>query len=635
MLLAHFYILAVWLLLWVVFYGWGTLVGRVARCERLDVTALLVNPWIGLAAVIGVLQIWHFFARVNTVACGTVCVVGVLSAAVWGFGRLPSVVAAVRRGPIPAALIGLLVLWLVNRSLHPPFHTDHGLYYLNTIRWTADYAIAPGLANLHTRLAFNNSSFLLHALVEVLIGRGWSAHVVNGLLAAMTVPIAAYGFSAVFRKDAEERQVGWYHFALAMMVALSASDGRIYSATPDLPATLLISLAVWRLLVVCVDESESTGVRLRWNLLAISLLATAAVVVKVFVVFFAALAGIALAAILYRIHRAHNNRPLLDTVRSLGFAAVCALLLFVPWVGRGYVFSGYPMFPSTFAGAPVDWKYDADSAANLREIYRIWFRAYDPTKYEAELYRDGWAWVPEWLVQVVLLRSPLDMALPTGIAVASMFWLGWYALIHRRDNDSGRKSATPFATTSLVQFCGWLLAAAYCAAIVPWFLTAPGPRFATFFTWGLAGICLGLAGRTVPPEWTARHRWFVLGISAAMLLLPMLDQAVRIETRYRYNTKHFFYERPFYQSYPFVLPTGEGGFPPVPQTELVEHTTDSGLTVYLAAPKPGDEAHELVWDSPLPASQHYFPKLELRRPGDLQGGFRMASPAATNGADNE
>jgi hypothetical protein len=120
-----------------------------------------------------------------------------------------------------------------------------------------------------------------------------------------------------------------------------------------------------------------------------------------------------------------------------------------------------------------------------------------------------------------------------------------------------------------------------------------------------------------------------------MLLLPMVDQALRIEVRYRNNPKHFFYQRRFYQSYPFVLPTGENGFPTVPKAELIERTTNSGLTVYLSKPKPGDEVHELVWDSPLPAAQYFNPHLELRRPGDMQSGFRIARPDASEGRLNQ
>ena len=635
MLAVHLYLLAVWLLLWFVFYGCGTLVCRVARCDRDDVAALLVNPWIGLAAIIGLLQIWHFIAPVSTWACGTVCAVGVLSAALLGPSRLSLIVTTARSRPAVTIVVGLLTLWLVNRSLHEQLHADHALYYLNSIRWTSDYAIVPGLGNLHIRLAFNNSNFLLHAMIEVLAGRGHSAHVLNGLMAAMTLPIVVQGLTAALRGNSDERQVGWYVLALAMLSAAGAFDGRIYSANPDFCANLLVTVAAWRLLVLSASEAESTGARLRWNLLAIALLATAAVVVKTSVIFFAALAAIVLVAILYRLNCRRESRPLMATAGSVAFLALWSMLLFVPWMGRGYIFSGYPLYPATTAGAPVDWKLDAEETARLRDRgYRVWFRTHDEKNIDSEFYQHGWAWVPEWLVQVIILRAPFDMVLPAGIAAASMLWLGYRNLVRTTRVDEPTESdARTSHWNSSAALCGWLLAAAYLGSLVPWFLTAPGPRFATFAMWGLAGVCLGLASRTVAAAWISRHLGLILGAIAIMALLPMVDQALRIEFRYRHNPKHFFFQRRFYQSYPFVLPvvpTDENGFPPLPEANLVERVTKSGLVVYLAAPKPGDEVHELVWDSPLPATQIFDPDLELRRPGDMQAGFRIAEPTAVD-----
>jgi hypothetical protein len=550
---------------------------------------------------------------------------------------LPQIATIARGRPLLTAVFALLVLWLVNRSLHEQLYADQGLYYLNSIRWTTDYAIVPGLGNLHTRLAFNNSSFLLHAMLEVAVGRGHSAHVLNGLMAAISLPIVFSGFACVFRENAGDRQVGWYVLALAMLVAIAAFDGRIYSATPDLPTSLFVTVAAWRLLALAGSESESTGPNLRWNLLAIALLATAAVVVKVMVVFFAMLAALVLVAIVYLLNRNRSECPLADTLRSVAFMAIWSILLFVPWIVRGYVFSGYPVYPSTFAGAPVDWKLDAQETTQLRELYRIWFRAYDQKNYQAAIYQDGWAWVPEWIVQAILIRAPLDVMLPVLIAVASMLWLGWRTYVRPGSSEraSDANGSIKSASSSLVPFCGWLLAAAYVGALVAWFLMAPGARFATFATWGLAGVCVGLASRTIPVAWTIRYRWLILAALAAMALLPMFDQALRIEVRYRHNPNHFFYQRRFYQSYPFVLPTGRGGFPPVPKAELEVKTTKSGLRVYVPAPRPGDEQHEMVWDSPVPASDYFEPDLEMRRPGELQSGFRIARPTASISAESQ
>src|SRR5688572_33494744 len=81
MIVAIFTVLAVWLWLWLVFLGFGTIVCRIARCDRQDSTSLLVSPWIGVAAVIAFLQIWHLAAPVNPIAFAAVSTIGLFGTA--------------------------------------------------------------------------------------------------------------------------------------------------------------------------------------------------------------------------------------------------------------------------------------------------------------------------------------------------------------------------------------------------------------------------------------------------------------------------------------------------------------------------------------------------------------------------
>ncbi len=272
MIVATFTILAVWLWLWLVFLGWGTIVCQIARCDRQDSTSLLVSPWIGVASVIAFLQIWHLAAPINAFPFTIVSTVGLLGAAGFCRPQLAAMVSQTGSRPAIAALTALLIVWLANRSLNTQIYTDHGLYYMNGIRWATDYRIVPGLANLHHRLAFNNSNFLLHAMLELGGWRNYTAHVVNGLLAAMAVPIIVQGLSAAVAGRGRERHLGWFAVALAMIVAFSAVDRRISSAHPDFAAAMLVTVAAWRLLAIQLLEAESERGRLRYNLLAIALL---------------------------------------------------------------------------------------------------------------------------------------------------------------------------------------------------------------------------------------------------------------------------------------------------------------------------------------------------------------------------
>jgi hypothetical protein len=297
-----------------------------------------------------------------------------------------------------------------------------------------------------------------------------------------------------------------------------------------------------------------------------------------------------------------------------------AAVLFVPWVVRSYILSGYPMFPSTFAAVPVDWRFDANAAAALRADIYAWART---AYFNVDLgYQPGWGWVPHWMIQVAFLRAPFEIVLPAAISAACLVWL----VIRRRlvkANTDPRFSDQNFTASAL--------AAAYAASLVAWFITAPGPRMGSFAWWGLAATLLGSAFSTVPACTMNQYRRLITAMIAILCVLPMADLALRIELLYRKNVNLPEYGGHFYDFLPFVLPRGNAAFPPLPVGKLIEAHTDSGLKVYVGAPRP-DGKPEPVWDSPLPAAFGINPNLSLRRSGDMQSGFKISgvNPAGTD-----
>jgi hypothetical protein len=89
------------------------------------------------------------------------------------------------------------------------------------------------------------------------------------------------------------------------------------------------------------------------------------------------------------------------------------------------------------------------------------------------------------------------------------------------------------------------------------------------------------------------------------------------------------YGKHFYHFYPFIWPESASQFPTVPMGQIVSKKTNSGLVVYLGAEQP-DGYPGLLWDSPLPAVRFFNPNLALRRPGDLQSGFKIMPDEGAN-----
>jgi hypothetical protein len=618
MIVAQLTILAVWLGLWFVFFGWGLIATKIARCARTDGIALLVTPWLGVACVIAFLQIGHLAVPVDGRAIGTVSVVGILGLLLFGrrFGSLAY--DASRTHPVATAFVAITVVWLSNRALNTQEYTDHGLYYMNAIRWMTDYRIIPGLANVHSRLAFNNSNFLLNAMLEAGVWRGYSAHFVNGFLAALAVPIVVWGGWMFVNGSRRDRLTGTFLVSLAMVLAVSVIDRRISSAHPDFIAAMMVTIAAWRLLAIQLIEDESQGQQLNYNLLSIALLGTTAVTIKLTVIFFVVLAGIALCGTLYLLARARGARPPRAVFGQLLFMLPWVLLLFVPWVVRGYIMSGYPLFPSTFAGLPVDWLYPAKDAQVVRDGIYAWNRTYYGNRDIG--YEPGWGWFMPWLKQVIILRGEFDVVAPAAVSLICLIAI---TLRGKRSRSAQLPDDLPAST--------WLLAAAYAVSIVAWFFTAPSPRMGNFALWGLAAMLLILASNVFLSDRVMQYSRLIIAGLIVFLMLPMVDQAVRVETRYRTNPNLPEFGHHFYDYYPFVISTWGSGFPPIPTSKLVKETSKYGAVVYLGEPR-ADGKSPLVWDSPLPAEQYLNPELELRHANDLQAGFESIKSADS---DNE
>ena len=142
--------------------------------------------------------------------------------------------------------------------------------------------------------------------------------------------------------------------------------------------------------------------------------------------------GIVALALWFARHRTGRR-----TLLTLTVVLVLSAALIGPWLARGWVLSGYPFFPSTFAPIDRDWRVPESIPEEARERIRgfgrlglAWFihrklesdartapiaRAMGmPRDPEAEV--TGLGWVRPWLA-VVVLYTPVDVAFPIALAL--------------------------------------------------------------------------------------------------------------------------------------------------------------------------------------------------------------------------
>ncbi|MDA0576673.1 MAG: hypothetical protein O3B24_01080 [Verrucomicrobia bacterium] len=565
---------AMWGLLWLVFTGVGLLIRRLCGATAATSNDLRLAPWLGWGSAIAFLQFWSFLWPVSAAAFGVVALAGLLG--IVAHARvLAGLLAAHRREAMAlAALCALCSVWLANHAVMQPGVYDSGLYHLNGVRWASEYAIVPGLGNLHGRLAFNNSSFLYAAMLNLGPFAQRAHHVASGFLILLLLTQGLWAAWLVLRRGGTATTPHFYDaLCVAPLIAWAVNSGYTSSLSPDVPCFVLALLLGGELLRLLA--SPRAPERRLEPFAAIALLAMVGITVKLSFAAYGVAAGV-----LAFLVQARRLPALRQRVALLAVGAALALVIMVPWCARGILLSGYPAYPSTIGRCPVDWAVSAHSAQIMVERIQSWARIPDVPP---ESVLNTWSWLGPWF-QRTLRDNAFDFTAPLATAWAALMLLVIVRIMLRTRGPSSRWL--------------WLAVLPAIAGDVFWFFAAPDPRYQGSIFWVLG---LGLLAIALPPSPRAR-RW-ALGIHGALVLALFVRPLDAVRT----------WKDP-------------GPAQQVPMRTMV---TDSGLPVYV--PASGDQA----WDSALPATPYFNRRLRLRVPDDMARGFTRRAPSAAAAAPDE
>jgi hypothetical protein len=177
----------------IVLHGCGNLTWRLLGIQQPSYPSVL-TVWLGFCVVVASLEAVHLFVPIDWKVTVAVALIGALGQRLRAkFARLKEsspptevepaiglsslVVNAIKTYPL-LSIVGLSVIvsWCL-LAMQPPSMFDSGLYHFGSIRWLNEYAIVPGLGNLHWRLALNQSYFGFLALLNIAPywGHGYAA----------------------------------------------------------------------------------------------------------------------------------------------------------------------------------------------------------------------------------------------------------------------------------------------------------------------------------------------------------------------------------------------------------------------------------------------------------------------------
>ena len=382
----------------------------------------------GLMLVTVYAQIFSLFAGVGLVAnilllciCLVLCVV---------FRRKISVTEIIKKVPRKPLLffcVLIAVLLMAYGSSAGYFHYDSDLYHGQSVRWIEEFGVVKGLVNLHTRLAYNSSSFAMTALYSFSWLGGKSYHVCAGYLALLVLFECLRAIPRIVRR---KMRVSDFVRLGGIYYILNIYDDMVSPAS-DYFTMLLLFFVVIRI-IDFFEAGESDA-----DLYAIpALLAIFLATVK----FSAAM--IVLVCLVPIVILIKDKR-----FARLGVYVVLGLLVAAPFFVRGVLLSGYLLYPSTlFDVFGVDWKLPKE-LAEIDSSYIIAFgRGY--TSF-ADAGRPLGEWFPHWMSGLGRVEKLLFLA--------SVFGMVWFivSLFVRK----GQKILHCVEFALIVTFLSWFFSA--------------------------------------------------------------------------------------------------------------------------------------------------------------------------------
>ena len=516
-----------------------------------------MTVWLGFCSVLLALESVHLFVRIDWKVSLAVVVVGLiglrrirlkldrsawLTASFWLRERTPYV-----------ALALLMVCYWSLRATETPIMFDSGLYHFASIRWLNEEPLVPGLANLHWRLALNQSYFGFIALLN--IAPYW-----NKGYAAAGLFLLALTTITLFQVTAPSPRVWRYVLVGILFVYINQLAGSVANPSPDF-AVALLEIVVFLYLYEFIAQQEHDLVHSQWHIAVLVFVVTALVTVKLSGVAFS---GASLILVLYYARKSWLlNRPII--LKSLCLMSAVMVIHCV----RNLLLSGAPFFPSTFAGIwSLPWALPISIVEFESALIYSWARA--PGVLNTTDQRWGeLSWVHAWISQLPLSWRTIFL-LASVCSLINIY-------LFRRSAKSQQNS----------HFC--LLYFPILCAFVFWFMTAPDIRFlgsvnvlylALALSLCASQIYLGLMHTNIRQVRKSRTRLSRIALTAYAVLLVVI-----------------------FLRWSIVQPLSVVGWKPLPQSKTDSFITESGFRVRM----PSDGAQ--CWDAPLPCASVVYGSL--------------------------
>ncbi len=274
---------------------------------------------------------------------------------------------------IVTILLGLVFL---KYASDPIEQYDTYLYHAQAIRWIEEYGVVPGLGNLHSRLAYNNSIFSLQALFSFsfFLRGGRSLHGINGFICLlfMTYAVCSLKVLRTHRFHTSD------FFRVALVYYIASQKDMISSPYSDLFAQgmILYILTKW------ITRLEGNKIDYKYYI-DLCLMCVFAVSIKL---------SAAMIVLLALVPAARLIRE--KKWNEIGVYMIYGVIMILPFLVRNVIISGYLIYPYPELDLfHLDWKMPAYTLVYDRNEIKVWGNGLkDVARYSAPFSE----WFPIW-----------------------------------------------------------------------------------------------------------------------------------------------------------------------------------------------------------------------------------------------
>lgn len=440
---------------------------------------------IGLAAINTVTTITSLFAPVNltTVVLLAVCTLPLLYVSRNDIGQLFTTGETGKTAlmwSFPFILIAFMV------SLGPPRPYDTPLYHLQTIKWIEEYAVVPGLANLHGRFGFNPNIFTFFAATSLADICRQEIFSVNFSIYMILVVHFIRKIQSLFR---EHGITNILLFNLIIFIDILFTIQNLSSPSPN----FITAVLPFFILSSAADRNEETGLK---GYVPIIILCAYVLTVKL------AMLPLMLLALLFIFKHRREHRTM-----GWLFAGVAVIML--PWLARNIILTGWLVYPFPSVDLfSFDWKVPAASV--IEEKMRVTGWARRPGELHlAAAQMNMSEWFPLWWRRIFIEHKILfAAALVAPIA----------ALASRRITDDH------------AGYCAWAVTGTSFAGVLFWFLLAPAIQFGEPFL-----VTAALSPLLVREFNISKQRWGNRRLITALYLTVIILVGIQAKKITRYD----------------------------------------------------------------------------------------------------